>query len=135
MRTIIVVLAAVASLAAPQAQVAEWFQWRGPNRDGHSPETGLLKEWPPKGPPLVWRGTGTGTGFSSFSASNGRLYTLGARGDTEYVIALDAATGKKLWETPNGRRFRNEMGVGPAGKQVQIEDPDGNPIELFEPAR
>ncbi len=32
-----------------------------------------------------------------------------------------------------GIRFRNEMEVGPAGKQVQIEDPDGNPIELFEP--
>jgi glyoxylase I family protein len=32
-------------------------------------------------------------------------------------------------------RFRNEMEVGPGGKQVQVEDPDGNPIELFEPAR
>jgi glyoxylase I family protein len=34
-----------------------------------------------------------------------------------------------------GVRFRNEMEVGPGGKQVQIEDPDGNPIELFEPGR
>jgi glyoxylase I family protein len=34
-----------------------------------------------------------------------------------------------------GVRFRNEMESGPGGKQVQIEDPDGNPIELFEPAR
>ncbi len=34
-----------------------------------------------------------------------------------------------------GIHFRNEMEVGPGGKQVQIEDPDGNPIELFEPAR
>lgn len=33
-----------------------------------------------------------------------------------------------------GLRFRNEMEAGPAGKQIQIEDPDGNPIELFEPA-
>ncbi len=33
-----------------------------------------------------------------------------------------------------GVRFRNEMEVGPGGKQVQIEDPDGNPIELFEPS-
>jgi glyoxylase I family protein len=33
-----------------------------------------------------------------------------------------------------GVRFRNEMEVGPAGKQIQLEDPDGNPIELFEPA-
>jgi glyoxylase I family protein len=34
-----------------------------------------------------------------------------------------------------GARFRNEMETGPGGKQIQIEDPDGNPIELFEPAR
>ena len=34
-----------------------------------------------------------------------------------------------------GLRFRNEMEVGPGGKQIQVEDPDGNPIELFEPAR
>ena len=34
-----------------------------------------------------------------------------------------------------GVRFRNEMEVGPGGKQIQIEDPDGNPIELFEPER
>ena len=33
-----------------------------------------------------------------------------------------------------GVRFRNEMEVGPGGRQVQVEDPDGNPIELFEPA-
>jgi glyoxylase I family protein len=34
-----------------------------------------------------------------------------------------------------GLHFRNEMEVGPAGKQIQVEDPDGNPIELFEPAK
>ncbi|RPH37013.1 MAG: VOC family protein, partial [Planctomycetota bacterium] len=35
----------------------------------------------------------------------------------------------------SGLRFRNEMEAGPGGRQIQIEDPDGNPIELFEPAR
>ncbi len=34
-----------------------------------------------------------------------------------------------------GLHFRNEMEVGPGGKQIQLEDPDGNPIELFEPDR
>ena len=34
-----------------------------------------------------------------------------------------------------GLRFRNEMEVGPGGRQIQLQDPDGNPIELFEPAR
>jgi outer membrane protein assembly factor BamB len=101
------------SLLRIQAQAAEWYQWRGPNRDGHSPETGLLAQWPSGGPPQAWRATGAGTGFSSFSASNGRLFTLGSRGTVEYVIAFDAASGKRLWEVPNGDRFRNEMGDGP----------------------
>ena len=34
-----------------------------------------------------------------------------------------------------GQRFRNEMETGPGGRQIQVEDPDGNPIELFEPAK
>jgi outer membrane protein assembly factor BamB len=40
---------------------------------------------------------------------------MGARQDVEYVMAFDRATGRKLWETPNGRRFRNEQGDGPRG--------------------
>lgn len=98
---------------AIRAQAGDWHQWRGPLRDGHSAETGLLKEWPAAGPPQLWRTTGAGTGFSSFSASGGRLFTLGSRGNVEYVIAFDAASGRRLWETPNGERFRNEMGDGP----------------------
>ena len=35
----------------------------------------------------------------------------------------------------DGLRFRNDMETGPAGRQIQIEDPDGNPIELFEPKK
>jgi len=91
----------------------DWPQWRGPNRDGRSAETGLLKAWPAGGPPLAWRATGAGEGYSSFSTSQGRLFTLGARGDTEYVIAFDAASGKRLWETAHGRRFSNDRGDGP----------------------
>ena len=99
--------------SAQQSAPAEWFQWRGPNRDGISPETGLLQEWPKAGPPQVWRISGVGNGYSSFSSSGGRLYTLGARAGVEYVIALDRATGKKVWETQNGRRFENDRGDGP----------------------
>ena len=92
---------------------ADWSQWRGPNRDGHSAETGLLQSWPQGGPRRVWQASGAGDGFSSFSASHGRLYTQGARGATEYVMSFDAATGKKLWETANGSRYRNAQGDGP----------------------
>jgi outer membrane protein assembly factor BamB len=93
----------------------DWPQWRGPNRDGRSMERGLLKKWPAAGPRLAWRATGVGEGYSSFASSNGRLITLGARGDREYVMAFDAATGKQLWVTPHGRRFGNDRGDGPRG--------------------
>ena len=91
----------------------DWPQWRGPNRDGVSGERGLLKEWPSAGPPLAWKAGGAGEGYSSFSTANGRLYTLGARGGAEYVMAFDAATGKKLWEAQHGQRFSNDRGDGP----------------------
>jgi outer membrane protein assembly factor BamB len=91
----------------------DWPQWRGPKRDGVSAETGLLKEWPAGGPRLAWRVAGAGDGYSSFAVAGGRLFTLGARGGTEYVLAFDAASGKKLWEVANGRRFNNDRGDGP----------------------
>ena len=107
-----------------QAQGAEWFQWRGPSRDGHSAETGLLQQWPQGGPRRLWQAGGAGEGFASFSASHGRLYTQGAREGTEYVIAFDAGSGKKLWETPNGPRYRNAQGDGPRSTPTV----DGNRI-------
>ena len=58
----------------------EWPQWRGANRDGISKETGLLKQWPEGGPPLVWKAAGAGRGYSSFAVSKGRLYTMGLQG-------------------------------------------------------
>ena len=77
-----VLLLSVASAALPQS-AANWPQWRGPNRDGISTETGLLKLWPAEGPPLAWKASGAGRGYSSFSISNGKLYTMGLRGDRE----------------------------------------------------
>jgi outer membrane protein assembly factor BamB len=94
---------------------AEWPQWRGPNRDGVSKETGLLKQWPEGGPPLAWKATGAGRGYSSVAAAKGRLYTMGLRGEKEFVIAFDLKTGKEVWATPHGAAFRNDRGDGPRG--------------------
>ena len=115
---VVATLAALAFTTVLDGQAPDWTQWRGTNRDGKSAETGLLKSWPQGGPPLLWRSTGNGGGYSSFAASGGRLYTLGTRGNTEYVVALDAATGKKVWETPNGSAFSNDRGDGPRGTPV-----------------
>lgn len=92
-----------------------WPQWRGPNRDGISTETGLLKQWPENGPPLAWKAKGAGFGYSSFAIVNGRLYTQGLRGDREFIIAFDVTNGKELWATPHGGAFRNDRGDGPRG--------------------
>lgn len=94
----------------------EWPQWRGANRDGISKETGLLKEWPADGPPLAWKATGAGRGYSSLAISKGRIYTMGLQGDREHIIALDVNTGKQVWATPHGASgFRNDRGDGPRG--------------------
>jgi outer membrane protein assembly factor BamB len=94
---------------------ADWPQWRGPNRDGHSAETGLLDSWPAGGPRLVWKTKGLGEGYSSFAVVGARLYTQGQQGDQEFVLALDTATGKELWRTPTGRSFSERRGNGPRG--------------------
>ncbi|HEV8202713.1 MAG TPA: PQQ-binding-like beta-propeller repeat protein [Pyrinomonadaceae bacterium] len=109
-----ILLLTLAQYALAQS-AADWPQWRGPNRDGVSKETGLLKQWPAEGPPLVWKASGAGGGYSSFSVANGKLYTMGLRGEREYVVAFDVATGKEAWSTPHGRAFRNDRGDGPRG--------------------
>jgi outer membrane protein assembly factor BamB len=103
------------STAVSNRALDDWPQWRGPNRDGISAERGLLKSWPAGGPTLAWRATGAGEGYSSFAVANGRLYTLGARGGREYVLAYDVSSGKQLWATDHGRRFGNDRGDGPRG--------------------
>ena len=109
-----VLLLSVASAALAQS-AGNWPQWRGPNRDGISKETGLLKQWPAEGPPLAWKANGAGRGYSSFAISNGKLYTMGLRGDREFVVAFDVATGKEAWATAHGSAFRNDRGDGPRG--------------------
>ena len=109
------VLLIASSAACSAAQNSDWPQWRGPNRDGISKETGLLKQWPEGGPALVWKAKSAGRGYSSMAISGGRLFTMGVRGNKEYVIAFDVATGKEVWATPHGAVFRDDRGDGPRG--------------------
>jgi outer membrane protein assembly factor BamB len=97
------------------ASAADWPQWRGPNRDGISSETGLLASWPQGGPRVVWKTQGLGQGYSSLAIVKDRIYTQGQRGNQEFVIAFDVKTGKQVWETPTSRAYRNDRGDGPRG--------------------
>jgi outer membrane protein assembly factor BamB len=115
------------STAVSNRTLDDWPQWRGVNRDGKSVERGLLKSWPQGGPPLAWRTSGAGEGYSSFAVAGSRVYTLGARGGTEYVMAFDEATGKKLWEVAHGARFSNDRGDGPRATPTV----DGNRLYAY----
>jgi outer membrane protein assembly factor BamB len=84
------------------ASSADWSQWRGPNRDGTSTETGLLKQWPAGGPTLLWKSADLGGGYSSISASGNKLFTMGEKDGSSYVIAL-GTDGKLLWQTKVGK--------------------------------
>src|SRR5438105_432055 len=92
---------------ALQAGAADWPQWRGPQRNGISPETGLLKEWPKDGPKLLWQLKDIGFGYSTPAVVGGRLYLLANKGgdkgtDNEFVLALAVADGKEAWSTRLG---------------------------------
>ena len=89
------------------APAADWPQWRGPNRDGKSAETGLLKGFPADGPKLLWKVTEAdviGTGYGTPAVVKGKLYIVGADGAkkdaAESVVCLNAATGAPVWKMP-----------------------------------
>ena len=92
---------------------ADWPQWRGENRQDHSPDTGLLKSWPKEGPKLAWLFKDAGLGYAGYSIANNRLFTMGLRREEEFLIALEANTGKELWSTVADRKYPNHWGDGP----------------------
>ncbi len=96
----------------PVASADDWPAFRGVERDGISKESGLLKEWPEGGPTKAWTSSDAGIGYSSFAVVGNRLYTMGADDDNEYIIALDAANGKKVWQASVGKRLTNRWGDG-----------------------
>ena len=85
------------ALSSAVAATGDIQQWRGPNRDGIFPATGLLKQWPQEGPQLAWKIAGLGRGFASVSVAGGKIFTMGGRKGGQFIVALDAATQKELW--------------------------------------
>lgn len=82
----------------------DWPQWRGPERNGFSKETGLLKEWPEGGPKLLWSATVIGSGFSSPSIANGVLYITGMVDNIEILSAFDLK-GNLKWKKKYGKAY------------------------------
>jgi outer membrane protein assembly factor BamB len=79
---------------------ADWPGFRGPNRDGFSPETGLLKSWPEGGPKRLWTAKNLGLGWGTPSIAGGVIYGAGRRDGKDGVWALKEADGSELWFSP-----------------------------------
>ena len=92
--------------ASRTAQSRDWPQWRGPDRNGISTETGLLKNWPKDGPKLLWQLKEIGSGYSTPAVVDDRLYllsnSLAVVVGLLRVQALSAQDGKRIWSTRLG---------------------------------
>ena len=103
------------ALGGPMSRAADadWPQFRGPNRDDHSPDHHLLSSWPANGPTLKWTFNDAGLGYAGYSIVGTRLFTMGLREEQEYLIAIDTTNGHPLWAAPVGPKYPNHWGDGP----------------------
>ena len=105
-RTLLALAIALPTFASP-AHAAEWPQFHGPRRDNLSDETGLLKQWPPEGPKLLWTAKGIGHGFSTVAIAGGLIYTAGNIGPDTVITALNL-DGKAQWTAKNGPACKHD---------------------------
>ena len=87
----------------------DWPCFRGPRQDGISRETGLLTSWPGKGLKELWR-IDLGSGFSSFAAVGGRLYTLAERAGRQEAVCLEASSGREIFRQDLEEGFPERQG-------------------------
>ncbi|MCF6286067.1 MAG: PQQ-like beta-propeller repeat protein [Candidatus Hydrogenedentes bacterium] len=94
------------------AQADDARQFRGPMRDGHFADTGLLKTWPEGGPALAWEIDTVGMGYASVTAVGGTLYIPGMLNkDDGYLFALNRE-GEELWRMSYGKETIDKMAPG-----------------------
>ncbi len=87
-----------------QSCFAQISQWRGPNRDGHFPDSTLLQSWPENGPEQILMLEGIGKGYSSPILADGVIYTSGMIDTLDYLTAI-SMDGTIRWQKPYGRSW------------------------------
>ena len=97
-----ILLCVTQSFAQVPSRIGDWPQWRGPNADGVSQETGLRKKWAEGGPSVLWTVDTVGVGYSSIAVKDGHIYTLGDLEGIEHVLCLDARDGRVIWSKQPG---------------------------------
>jgi outer membrane protein assembly factor BamB len=94
---------------------ADWPQWRGPERNGISRETSLLKAWPEKGPRQLWAINTLGAGYGSLAVKGDRVFVQGSSSSASILFCLNRADGKVIWQTALGQKLDEGRGNGPRG--------------------
>lgn len=95
--------------------MAQWTQWGGPNRNFMVDSKGLAEKWPEGGPKKIWE-RDLGDGYSTIVVDDGLLYTMYRTGGDEFSVALDAKSGKTIWEHKHpspSTETMNQFGPGP----------------------
>ena len=105
MKSITVFISTLLLFFSAQAQI---FQFRGPNRDGKFPETGLLKEWPEAGPQLLFEFEGIGKGYSSVISNGKYIYASGMIDTLDYLTCIDF-DGNKKWQVAYGESWKKSF--------------------------
>jgi len=106
----------------PSGAAGDWPQWRGPERNGRSIETGLLSQWPPGGPARLWSVANVGAGYGSVSVSGDRVFVQGSTSKHSGVYVLSRTDGKMLWSKTIGAAASNSRGSGPRGTPTVDDD-------------
>ncbi|MGD9495741.1 MAG: PQQ-binding-like beta-propeller repeat protein [Armatimonadota bacterium] len=91
----VLALAAISTVAC----AADWPYWRGPNRDGIAPDTGINKDWNGRPPQVLWQTAMHDGGYAGPSAADGKVFIVDHEGAEDVVRAIDMQTGQDLWQS------------------------------------
>jgi outer membrane protein assembly factor BamB len=102
---------------------SDWPAFLGPTADSKSSEVGIMKKWPSQGPPLVWK-LELGTGYGAPTVAAGRLFQFDRTADEARARAVEAMSGKLLWEFKYPSDFEDLYGYdnGPRCSPIIDED-------------
>jgi len=106
---------------------ADWPNWRGPDHNGISKETGWNAKALADGAKVLWKAS-IGTGFSAVSVAKGKAYTMGNIDDTDYVYCFGAADGKEIWKYKYPEKLTAKQYEGGPNASVTV---DGGKVYTF----
>jgi outer membrane protein assembly factor BamB len=111
----LILILAVSPFTTGRTADVDWPQWKGSDRTGVSKETGLLKSWPPSGPPVAWAISNLGEGYGTVAIRGDRIYVQGVKDGQSSLFCLNRADGKTMWTVALGPRLQEGKGPGPRG--------------------